>query len=500
MTKIKEVLKKACSILFVLMMAFIIVSVFVTPKSINWVKSFGGYDVWVKILIFALAIALTAFRVWLYGKTKKARIKISSRAVVMIGGAITILLCLGVVYCLMPEPYNVFDSSQVYDYVRKASVGMPMDNEAYFNRYPHNLGIVLFYLSFVRLGVLMGIGNSQILMPLITAFAVACTIVIVAYLAGKQIKRSSGIRVWFVALATPMLLYAAELYTDSISGLFIALELLVMSKIRECEHKKEKTLLLVILASVSGIGAIIKITSLIPVVAMGIVGLVSKRRAESGKKRILWGCSVAAACLAIFLGIFIGYKNIEKEILPGSKDEGLPYSHWVMMGMGGDGIFSSGDLDASLDHAPNTAEYNAETIKSRLNDMGVFGYVGLLARKVSVTWGDGTYEISRVVGGQPRKPESLVVQTVGVYGKYFKYYRFATTVLQISWLVVFLAMAVLTIKKDKNKVLVLKLSLLGIFFFLLLWETNSRYLVNFLPVIILLQEYSIGVLWKKPRT
>ena len=167
------------------------------------------------------------------------------------------------------------------------------------------------------------------------------------------------------------------------------------------------------------------------------------------------------------------------------------------MGMGGDGIFSSEDLEASLSHAPNTTEFNIETIKERLGDMGAFGYIELLARKISVTWGDGTYEISRVVGTQPRKPESLAVQIIGVNGRYFKYYRLATTILQVSWLIAIVAMSILSIKRNNSKMLALEISLLGIFIFLLIWETNSRYLVNFLPVLIILQEYSISLLWKR---
>lgn len=497
MANTRRVIQKVFKTLFAVMMSCVVFAIFVPPKSINWVKAFGSYNALVKILIAMLAIVLVAFRVWLYGKTKNIKIKISPRKLWIIGGIVTLLACLFAMYVLMPEPYNTFDSAQVYDYVRRASNGAPMENEFYFNRYPHNLGIVLFYLSFVRLGALVGLSNPQILMPIVTAIAVAITIVITAYLAEKFCKRTSGVRVWIIMLVTPILLYAAEMYTDSISGLFIALELFVALKISECKNGKEKALLAVIFSVISGIGAFIKVTSLIPVIAISISMLIKKRRAGINRKYLLRTCGVGAICVLCFAGVYGGYKKIEGEILPGAQNGALPYSHWVMMGMGGDGIFSSEDLEASLSHAPNTTEFNIETIKERLGDMGAFGYIELLARKISVTWGDGTYEISRVVGTQPRKPESLAVQIIGVNGRYFKYYRLATTILQVSWLIAIAAMSILSIKRNNSKMLALEISLLGIFIFLLIWETNSRYLVNFLPVLIILQEYSISLLWKR---
>ena len=499
----KKTIRIICNALFVGVMAFIVIAVFVPPKSINWVKALGSYGVLAKVLIALAAVILTILRVALYKKTKSIRLGKKHRRIAEIAGAAAILLvCCFVAYKLTPEPYNTFDSAQIYGFVQKASTGAPIENETYFNRYPHNLGIVMFYLSFVRMGVLIGFPNPQILMLAVTVLSVAMTIMITAYLASKIVGRHSRFRIWVMALIAPLALYSAEMYTDSISGFFVALELLVMFKIYESkqENRSNRLLLYVILALVAGIGAIIKITSIIPIIAMGIVCLTIKLRSKIDIRRAGRITCGALVCLACFCGIFFGYKSIERQILPGSREGSLPYSHWVMMGMNGDGIFSSEELESSLAHAPETGKYNVETIKRRFLEMGPIGYISLLLRKVSVTWGDGTYEISRVVGTQPRKPDSMAIQVVGVNGKYFKYYRLITTIYQLSWLLSFLTMAILTRKKNNSKILVLKLSLIGIFSFLLIWETNSRYLVNFLPVLLLLQEYSMMILWQKARS
>ena len=499
MQKIKKIAENVLCWLFVAMMSFVVMAVFVEPKSVNWVKSLGTYSVWMKIIIAISAILLLLARIWLFGKTKNLKIKTRMPSWLKKGVAIMIalLVCFAIAYILTPDPHKAFDPSLIYDWVQKASRGEAMGNAAYFNRYPHNLGIVMFYLSFVKLGTYAGLPNPQIIMTVVTAISVALTVLIVAYMAGKFVKRGSALRVFVLSLICPIALYAAEMYTDSISALFVALELFVMLRIKEKCEKDNRVLLFAILATIAGIGAIIKITALIPIVAACIISLVKKKQIKFNMAQLGKKVGVVALCLGCFLTIFLGYKTIEKNVLPDSKNEALPYSHWVMMGMGGDGIFSTEDLEASLKHAPETAKYNIETIKDRLDEMGVLGYVGLLARKVSVTWGDGTYELSRVVGTVPRKPQSIAVRVIGVYGDYFKYYRFITTVLQLSWLFGLLGMAILTLKKNNSRLLVAKTSLIGIFAFLLIWETNSRYLVNFLPIIIILQEYSLYVIWKK---
>ena len=52
------------------------------------------------------------------------------------------------------------------------------------------------------------------------------------------------------------------------------------------------------------------------------------------------------------------------------------------------------------------------------------------------------------------------------------------------------------IRSDKiGAELLLKIILCGVFSFFLLWEARSRYLVNFTPVFLLLEGYSIERIW-----
>lgn len=53
--------------------------------------------------------------------------------------------------------------------------------------------------------------------------------------------------------------------------------------------------------------------------------------------------------------------------------------------------------------------------------------------------------------------------------------------------------------KDKNKN-ILKLTIFGVFLFYLLWETRSRYLINYIPIMVLLtteglEKINFGLKW-----
>ena len=76
----------------------------------------------------------------------------------------------------------------------------------------------------------------------------------------------------------------------------------------------------------------------------------------------------------------------------------MPYTHWLMMGLTGDGGFNLDDVKYTQSF-PNIDEKkaaNIEVIKQRLSDYGFIGTIKHMTNKsVHNTWGDGTYFIFR---------------------------------------------------------------------------------------------------------
>ena len=103
------------------------------------------------------------------------------------------------------------------------------------------------------------------------------------------------------------------------------------------------------------------------------------------------------------------------------------------------------------------------------------------------TWGDGVYFAPEKLQRDPLK-ESWLHDWVLYYGKNYSYtYRYCNAVQLLLLGGILLSLLRNFMEKGRTrKIQAMQLSVFGIFLFLLIWETRSRYLVNFVPVFILL--------------
>ena len=81
-----------------------------------------------------------------------------------------------------------------------------------------------------------------------------------------------------------------------------------------------------------------------------------------------------------------------------------------------------------------------------------------------------------------------------VDGKYYN--KITVNIMQSYWIIILglilISSMLSLIYGDEKKISILKLSIIGIIAFILLFEARSRYLMNYLPVFILLAIYSIN--------
>lgn len=105
---------------------------------------------------------------------------------------------------------------------------------------------------------------------------------------------------------------------------------------------------------------------------------------------------------------------------------------------------------------------------------------------ISYTWGDGTYYISKKLARSPRNTNNLISDIFREGGKYNKIYEWIADILHLTMLFLLLIGAFMTRKDNNNIMLICKLAIIGVFTFFLFWETRSRYLLNYTPVIYVL--------------
>ena len=131
-----------------------------------------------------------------------------------------------------------------------------------------------------------------------------------------------------------------------------------------------------------------------------------------------------------------------------------------------------------------------------MKDMGIAGYLRFLAKKMLTVYNDGTY----AWGGEGnffmvvfQQPDNHIRN---IYYADHKYYDIYVTVMQSIWVFVLGAAAVSGLgKENRQEIIVLMLSIVGLTLFEVLFEARARYLYTYAPVFCILAAIGIERLY-----
>ena len=331
---------------------------------------------------------------------------------------------------------------------------------------------------------LLGIQDFVLPLTIITALIISCSVWIAYKCVNKILdKKKALIFLCLAIITTPLYFYAVEYYTDSFSMIFSVLFLYLWLLIRE---KKKSKLFCVLYGFLLFIGMHVKITCSFVFIAIVLYEIINL----NFKKNFFKITIIISSC--IFLNLF--YANgIEKLMIDeGIKDRyGIPYEHWIMMGLNDKGSFSF-DEYAYIEKFNTYAEKKESArkrIKERVFNSSWNQRFTWFRRKISYTWNDGTYFSPLLLRREPvheNRIHSLVLQE---YEKN-NYYKYFPQIMHESMLL-FILINIFNkiVKKDELKRIdtICLITMFGIMIFLLMWETRSRYLINLLPIIMIAQ-------------
>ena len=369
--------------------------------------------------------------------------------------------------------------------------GIPEEHFEYFSNFPHNLFITKTSQAALFIGKTLGLTNFlsyyQILMILNAIFidiSIILGILCLKRFFGKEAILPGTLL--FGAMSVPIMLYIPICYTDTFSMPFIMAIFYLLIWGRDnlsLLGRKQYIIYGVVFGLLTFVAMSLKATSLILVIAASIFFL------PKFKKKSLLVLAPAILIIIPFSLIWSGYKNT---ILDSTKK--VPLTHWVMMSMSGNGNWSQQDyIDtfSAINSGEDVVQKNLNTISERFNTLGFDGYVSLLGRKISFTWGDGTfYAPHKLLLGNYNQTQMHKVFVAGT-----SYSKQTYKILNIVWLTALLLIGFYSIKsifRDEDIFFsIIKLTIIGLFVFLLFWETRSRYVINYLPLIIILTFYSI---------
>jgi len=186
-----------------------------------------------------------------------------------------------------------------------------------------------------------------------------------------------------------------------------------------------------------------------------------------------------------------------------NEEVSLTALHYLMMGLneGSTGSFSSDDMAFSCSFTTREERTSAqiERIEERLAEKGLFGYLGFAVKKMVMTFNDGTFGWGREGAYNYAYP---IYSTNEKFAENVRQYfyplgernsSFNTHSQTIWFLIIFSLPGICFVtKEDKEKYMPILLSLLGVILYLILFEARARYLICFLPVIIMAAVIGIG--------
>lgn len=369
----------------------------------------------------------------------------------------------------------------------------------YFSYYPNNNLLLLLERSVNNILHFVGIDSYPvfiIFLTIISYFLVDCSIFILFFALKKyfniHVAVITGILTWALLGITPMAIIP---YSD-ILGFFISSLFLLIYSYKEIKGR------VYLFGLLSGIAFLIKPSLIIFIIALVIKEGLSIRKISKPIK-VIFKFIVAFLIIYIPFNIYQSHNFIVK--IDSSKT--MPANHFVAMGMTGTGGFNANDVSVNkkIKNPQKRKEYNNNLIKQRLGKFGVAGYTKFLILKQVNDTSDAGFGWGMDAGQGYLMPFGEKNKIQGFTRKIFLNknntsvdinWNGGKIISQIIWSIV-LAAVIYAVTKFKNGYLILKLTILGSFIFLLLFEGGrSRYLIQFLPYIFTLAGIGISK-WKR---
>ncbi len=364
----------------------------------------------------------------------------------------------------------------------------------FYFKYPNNIPILLLYVAGMRFLDVFGVSRYlECFIALNMLVILLSLICLYIFVCRRTNYYQATLLSFFMLFITPLYTYTTIVYTDTLTIIFPILSLLIYDFFYHSKNHSLKYVWLVLLGVVIAVGTLLKANVIITLVAIVIHYFMTKRWMKS----LLF----IVALLIPFAITNYAYEKVIEPIIPVERSElGFPSTHWVMMGLHHEGKVYGGyyhedvnftsDLKSSGLTNKQLSERHLQMIKSRLSQYGVRGYLEFLSQKINYTWGEGTYYAPEKLSRSPLRENGYQPYIFGDQKGYFVYASQMAHLLMMSLVVI---ASFDLFKKRVSFEQVLSITLFGVFLFLLIWETRSRYLVLYLPVILALASEGLSV-------
>ena len=355
----------------------------------------------------------------------------------------------------------------------------------YFSNYPNNLALLLVFRKIELMGLLTWKGLALITAVLVSLSAIL-NLVTVYFIDKKKITALMYIESFWL-IFYPMVIVP---YSDSWVLPLVSLYLLGYFGARSVKNYFFKILLAIVMGCNVVLAYYIKPSSIIPIIAIAIIYFLNLLK---NKFRI---SPVKLITVLMFFGTLFCtstlVKNVQnnQEFIQVDNRKAFPPLHFIAMGLSENGGFYVDDV-LDMQSAKNVNErkkISLEKIKNRFVERGVLGYIKFIYRKHTLNTADGSFgwlkEGNFIVANAKNSGISGMIQNF-IYpdGKHLGDFF----LLAQLWWCMWLSLLAFGYKEKSKSANILRLAVIGGMAFLLIFEGGrSRYLIQFIPVLLIL--------------
>lgn len=461
--------------------------------SFYWIGGNTAYDETPVLLrglqmLCALLLLLLVFRaiIRLLSKAEKKTLYMVS------AGCMLGMLVLQFVFVAVAQTGIRYDSLEVFDEAMalfsQSGIGIE-DLEGYFARYSNNYAMTIMTHWIIK--IFHGIGviradfsNAVLVLQFVNVLFTDAAFAGV-WLMLRKYAGTKQATVFMVYMACNPLSYVwmPFYYTNTCSMLFAVWGTYLLFTAVGAEKTKKGALKIILCSITAGVlytlGFQLRATVAIALIAAVIV-LVFFVKEFVSKERDIYKtlCITVGIMVLAMIGTAMLYQKVEDRYLAFDEtDTEFPMTHWIAMGLSDTGTFSPADeaYTMSFPTAEEKKEATLSLLKERASDLGVTGVAKLYAKKLAMTFADGTggyhseLNISKHYG-------SLWQIVYGVYRDPL------LAVIQIFYLLSLISGAAVCVCLFKRKIpvvmLFFPLLLVGSYLFQMIWEAGTIYSIG----------------------
>lgn len=512
---IKNIIDITIKVLIIFLIGLAICNIFLFKDNLQYSYNYKF------IIIFDIIYLFLIFGIIHLKNRVKFNISITSKKIIKYLGILLVLI-VQVAYALIICRKIGFDSGIIYDSAIDLMNGN-LVHEWYFSMYENNIFLTLFIEILFRIFRTLKLANFFFIGVLFNILIIDLAI----YYIYKICKILFENKYSFICnlFSLPMLgftPYIAVVYSDTLSLIFPLLIFYNYLCYKKSDDKKYKLKRIAFITLFTIIGYLVKPTNVIILIAILILEIFYsiinhfKDYRNILKDKYILNYYLKCIFIVFFIfiavyGSFILYKDLRLKNYISKQDfqnNGFPYTHFMMMGlkptdMEGKyyGYYSEDDVNETKLRIgkEEKKEYNISEIRKRLKKLGFSGYISFLYDKYTCIISDGSFFYGMEGNFYTSDPYSnskfsKLVQKY-TYQSEDGYNNVTVNIMQAYWSLILIIILLSTIKcifkNEENYINILRLSLIGIILFILLFEARSRYLINHIPIFIILCVYGI---------